>query len=156
MLAVQAAEVPTSWPKPNLAPLIPLSLVDPSSTAETNMKDWCLLLCMCSRPNVFRTYERSLDFWEKRSDKIYFVDGCHVWNRTNRVLSQIPYTQVAAHALGGRSLSPQETLEIQASLRHMPPSCAFIVKLTGKYMVPSLIQEIEKLPHSVRTVDSNL
>ena len=75
---------------------------------------------------------------------MYFVDGCHEWNHPN--ITQIPYKQKEPPTTKSKNFTHLERDSIRAALSYMSASCKFVVKLTGKYKLPSLFATMDAMP----------
>lgn len=108
------------------------------------LKDACIVLHMCA---TFHDYTYSLKFWSEQKNKlrIFGVDGCS--NYTIPV-QRLLYQQYYKPTHNRFRISHLERAQMEASLQQLPGNCSFIVKLTGKYMLPALATTIQALPNN--------
>ena len=114
------------------------------------MQSWCLVLHMCSRSFTRDAYARSLQFWNA-SDDTFVVDSCandSAWSEFSGV-RRLPFVQ-AAPPRRRFYLSMLERDQMHAALAQLPRSCAFVVKLTGKYASRHIIPTLRNFTSSTR------
>ena len=102
----------------------------------------CIVLHMCA---PFHDYSNSLSFWSKQHNISAFgVDGCSNASFPNGV-KRLPYVQ-RKPPIPRSSVSALEREQMRASCRGLPKFCVYVIKLTGKYSLPSLSKAVESLP----------
>ena len=106
------------------------------------MYNTCLVLHMCAS---FFDYNASLEFWSNQPSeyvRIFGIDGCV--NHSIPV-PRIPYVQKVKPSHNRFKISNFERLQLLAVSKHLPNDCDFVVKLTGKYMLPTMMSVVKRI-----------
>lgn len=120
-----------------------------------NLAGTCVLLLICSNRSATTdiAYQRSLEVWNENSNasetKVYATDSCGTIATPFKNIRSIRYAQPSQPTHNRRRLSGFERLAMLASLdRLKKDNCDFVIKVTGKYPLPSIKREIERAPKS--------
>ena len=118
-----------------------------------NLAGTCVLLLLCSNRSATTdiAYRRSLEVWNENSNatktKVYATDSCGTIAAPFQHIRSIRYSQPSEPTHNRRRISGFERLAMLASLDRLEKdNCDIVIKVTGKYPLPSIKREIERAP----------
>lgn len=119
----------------------------------------CIVVFMCSRlrsntnAKLLGVYQDRIPRWSSTRYPLYIVDSC------NETLSK-PFTIPGATTLSFQGQTSEwcswqcptnrETAALEFASQHLPSTCEFLFKVTGKYYTPHLEPQIDKVPQTTQ------